>query len=625
MDGRTHDSEGEGRVNRNIYQLVFSGIAIGNFLFITACTTSPSNGGDLAEVTPVATAASVTTRNPQGAPTPDVVPANLSLVLASRYGHEEVVRTLLDSGVDVNLRDDLGRTALIATAGEPHETLLTELLERGADVNAHDDRGNSALMTAAGRGELANVRSLLRAGADLEARNNDGETALISAIKFGQADVVELLLDRGADANIYDQDQLIAGNQMTPLMVAADYGANGPDSVRIAHALLAHGATLNLRRGNGDTALTIAERKGYRALAAELQRQGARDESPYIGLSNEDALLKAVKLRDEPKAIELLTSGADPNYRDDKTGITPLVSAAYFGQAKIARLLIDKGADVNDVPWGLRDERIDASGAPMKDRDLMRTAARGDAPLMTAIREGHTEIVKLLLQHDALVDIPNRNLETPGILAARKGNAEIMAELLSHGLNPDITEIPQFVDYFAKKKVKKERIRPLLVEAAVNGHNDTVRILLQGRADANVRDERGRTALYWAAEDGHFRTVQTLLNFHADPNLADYTGSTPLMPAAKSGYVKIVRTLLDHGAHVNVIDGTDQDKVETGERAGMTPLIYAARGGHAEIVRLLLARGADRRLRTTDGDTAVDVARRNGHDDIVSLLGHASN
>ena len=96
------------------------------------------------------------------------------------------------------------------------------------------------------------------------------------------------------------------------------------------------------------------------------------------------------------------------------------------------------------------------------------------------------------------------------------------------------------------------------------------------------------------------------------------------MPAAKSGYVKIVRILLDHDAHVNVIDDADQDKVAAGEHAGMTPLIYAARGGHAEIVRLLLARGADRRFRTADGDTAVDVARRNGHDNIVSLLGHAS-
>jgi len=613
-------------VNCNAHRRLFSGIVFGIPLILTtACTTNPGNNDRLSASAPIETAApTVATRNPQDFPAPDVVPANLSLVLASRYGHEEAVRTLLDSGVDVNLRDDLGRTALIATAGEPHEALLNELLARGANVNAQDNQRNTALMFAAGRGELANVRSLLRARADIGARNDDDETALISAIKFGQVDVVELLLDQGADANMYNQDQLIAANRMTPLMVSAEYGVNGPDSVRIAHALLAHGATLNLRRGNGDTALTIAVRKGNHALASELQRRGARDESPYIGLSNEDALLKAVKLSDEAKAIELLTTGADPNYRDDKTGITPLISAAYFGRDKIAQLLIDKGADVNDVPWGLREERIDASGAPMKDRDLMRTAARGDAPLMTAIREGETGIAILLLDHGALVDIPNRNLETPGILAARKGDATIMAALLSHGLDPDITEIPQFVDYFAKKKIRTQRIRPLIVEAAVNGHTDTVHTLLQGHADANLRDERGRTALYWAAEDGHVRTVEALLDFNADPNLADYTGSTPLMPAAKSGYVRIVRMLLDHGARVNVIDGADQDKVAVGERAGTTPLIYAARGGHAEIVRLLLARGADRRLRTADGDTAVDVARRNGHDDIVSLLGHAS-
>ena len=613
-------------MNCNAHWRLFSGIVFGILLILaTACTTNPDINDRLSDAAPIETAAPTVVRsNPQDFPAPDVVPANLSLVLASRYGHEEVVRTLLDSGVDVNLRDDLGRTALIATAGESHEALLNELLARGADVNARDNQQNTALMFAAGRGELANVRSLLRAGADIEARNDDDETALISAVKFGQVDVVELLLDRGADANVYNQDQLIAGNRMTPLMVSAEYAVNGPDSVRIAHALLSHGATLNLRRANGDTALTIAERKGHRALASELQRRGARDESPYIGLSNEDALLKAVKLRDEAKAIELLTAGADPNYRDDKTGITPLLSAAYFGQGKIAQLLIDKGADVNDVPWGLREERIDASGAPMKDRDLMRTAARGDAPLMTAIREGRTETAELLLEHGALVDIPNRNLETPGILAARKGNATIMAALLSHGLDPDITKIPQFVDYFTEKKTRTQRIRPLVVEAAVNGHTDTVHTLLQGHADANIRDERGRTALYWAAEDGHVRTVEVLLDFNADPNLADYTGSTPLMPAAKSGYVKIVRILLDHDAHVNVIDDADQDNVAIGERAGMTPLIYAARGGHAEIVRLLLARGADRRFRTADGDTAVDVARRNGHDDIVSLLGHAS-
>ena len=123
-----------------------------------------------------------------------VTPEGRDLVLATRYGQENVVKTMLDRGVDIQKRDELGNTALIAAASEGHKELVTLLLSHRAEVNAQSNDGTSALMAAASVGNRDIAGKLLKGGAKVDIKRDNGETALFDAVNYGHIAMVKWLL-----------------------------------------------------------------------------------------------------------------------------------------------------------------------------------------------------------------------------------------------------------------------------------------------------------------------------------------------------------------------------------------------------------------------------------------------
>lgn len=136
--------------------------------------------------------------------------ANLPLLVASRDGHAAIVRELIAGGADKNARGLRGKTALhfASKSDKGSADTVRELLKRehGADavVDARDDEGRTALHAAAGNVDKSEVVHLLVArGADINARQHDGATALICACTVGADEIVRILLAReGIDARI---------------------------------------------------------------------------------------------------------------------------------------------------------------------------------------------------------------------------------------------------------------------------------------------------------------------------------------------------------------------------------------------------------------------------------------
>jgi len=543
-------------------------------------------------------------------------------VLAARFGQENIVRTMLNRGARVNSRDELGNTALIAAASEGHKNLVTLILSHGADVNMQSKDGTSALMAATIKGNIDIAKGLIDAGAKIDAKKNNGETALFDAAIHGHTGMVELLLAHGADPNIQNAGDVKTYEGYTPLMYAAQHGNGGQDIdwLAMANILLKNGAKPNITNHNDDTALSIAERNGFSDISAELRKLGARDEIQYAGMDREEALIRAAKLNDVVKARELLESAAKPNYRNNITGITALLMASYYGHLEIVRLLVEYGTDVNNVPWGLTSQRILSSSVSVNERGLLHAAADGDTALITVIRKDFPGISRFLLAHGADVNVANRNEEIPAFVAARLGRAEIMTQLLAKGADPDSSKPKKHIDPFITDINKENDVNPLLIEATVNGHTDTVEVILAAGADPDIRDHQGKTALYWAVSQGFLGTVKALLSHDADPDIKDEIGTTPLMVASKSGYMKMVELLLEKGAEINAVEGVDLAFGTGASKAGTTALIYASRGGHAEIVRLLLTKGADAGLTTSTGESALRAAKSNGHADVVKIL-----
>lgn len=123
------------------------------------------------------------------------------LVLASSDGNLAMVEQLLAKGVDANLKDEDGETALIRAVVAGHNGVVQTLLAKGADINAKNKTGETALLWAAEQGHNDIVKTLLANGADINARNNVGVSALLRAAGPGHNDVIKTLLAHGADIN----------------------------------------------------------------------------------------------------------------------------------------------------------------------------------------------------------------------------------------------------------------------------------------------------------------------------------------------------------------------------------------------------------------------------------------
>ncbi len=157
------------------------------------------------------------------------------------------VRTLLDSGADVNYQNDSGVTALTQAAQMGQEKIVQELLARGAQVDHQRADGATALHLAAGRGNEKIVQLLLDHGADVDHQAGAGYTALIFASGAGHEGVVRRLLNGHADLDRKN------GLGETALLQAAQHGHD-----RIVRLLLDQGADIHQRRFDGQTALNLA-------------------------------------------------------------------------------------------------------------------------------------------------------------------------------------------------------------------------------------------------------------------------------------------------------------------------------------------------------------------------------
>ncbi|KAL4438040.1 hypothetical protein ABPG77_004261 [Micractinium sp. CCAP 211/92] len=115
------------------------------------------------------------------------------LSLASEGDVEGLKKLLAGEGVDVNERDDEGRSALHFASGYNELECMKVLLEAGADVNAVDANENTSLHYAAGYGNQEAAKLLLEKGADKAIKNAEGKTAGEVAEMNEQAAVVELL------------------------------------------------------------------------------------------------------------------------------------------------------------------------------------------------------------------------------------------------------------------------------------------------------------------------------------------------------------------------------------------------------------------------------------------------
>ena len=188
------------------------------------------------------------------------------LCSAAEKGKKEVVQLLLDCGININVVDKWDNTALERAANKGHTEIVTLLLAHEADVNRRDKLGKVPLHQAAYQvkfeGNIEVVRALIAQGADVNAVDNNGKTPLHSVAYLGNIEVMKLLVQGGARVNVSNE------KGVTPLHNAVD--GNKIEAVKY---LLEHGASLACRNNYRQTALELAEKKGYNDIVQLLHKQ----------------------------------------------------------------------------------------------------------------------------------------------------------------------------------------------------------------------------------------------------------------------------------------------------------------------------------------------------------------
>ena len=179
-----------------------------------------------------------------------------------------------------------------------------------------------------------------------------------------------------------------------------------------------------------------------------------------------------------------------------------------------------------------------------------------------------------------------------------------------------------------------------LMYAAVQGHTDIARILLNRDADIRVRSKLRNTALGFAASLGRTAIVKELLSRGADPDDTFSIGFgvfSVLHQASHNGHLDVVKALIAHGADVNALKfgyplqaaaeignvGIVRELLRAGAIPNPTkskPIITAAATGCEKIVRILLSAGADIDCTDSWGMTPLMWAARNGRVATVKLL-----
>jgi ankyrin repeat protein len=113
----------------------------------------------------------------------------------------ERVELFLKAGMNINVRDNDGNTALMLASMTGDPEIINLLIGKGADVNARSASGYTALMYVSSKGDKATAKLLIEKGADVNSRNNSRDTALMLASLNGNFEAAKLLVESGADVN----------------------------------------------------------------------------------------------------------------------------------------------------------------------------------------------------------------------------------------------------------------------------------------------------------------------------------------------------------------------------------------------------------------------------------------
>ncbi|XP_033105680.1 protein TANC1-like isoform X2 [Anneissia japonica] len=369
---------------------------------------------------------------------------------------------------------------------------------------------------------------------------------------------------------------------------------------RYGHALIGFKMTRQSSRLNAEQAFElghhILKAHIYKTLGRQLGYSSRELQAIWMHM-NADNLSKSLAHRrniffpNVKVSRLLLLAGANPNQKTDVLHSAPILCiSAKEGHTEMVSLLLEFDASVNS------------------ESDDGMTA------LCYAAAYGHLEIIRMLMIKRARVTHIDRNRKCAVVHAAERGHLDVVSFLLQYDWSS--RESPQL-----NKKVVSQQAA---VAASAMGHKDVCQFLLDlndvsyGHCFVNVNQTDtllGETPLTAACTNGRVEVCKFLLKRGANVRTRNQGLMSPLICAVRKGHWEVVDILLFNHAGLEEMD-----------KHGRTPLMIAAGEGHVAVLEILLSKGASVASVDKEGLTALCWGCLKGHIHVVrSLLERESN
>ena len=319
-------------------------------------------------------------------------------------------------------------------------------------------------------------------------------------------------------------------------------------------------------------------------------------------ISVDNPLHKAVSENDLEKVRALAYTDDRLNETEEARGSTPLAEAIEHGNREIVAVLLDAGARINvRSSWG-------------------RTA------LMFLSEASSSELVRDLISAGAKLNARDDRGDSPLMSAAGSAPSTVLTELIRAGARIDATNSAGETALFVAARSNNPEAVKLLIDAGVN---------------VNARNDEGQTALMTIVAAGSFEKVKTLIERGADTSLIDDDGRTALMLAAFNEDPRVTEFFLngskidarDNDGDTALLFASERDseknvlllihagaQIDAKDKEGRTALLRAAISGQVENVKVLLDAGADLTAKDNDGKTALALALEAENNDVVNIL-----
>ncbi|WP_375316602.1 ankyrin repeat domain-containing protein [Wolbachia endosymbiont (group A) of Colletes cunicularius] len=516
----------------------------------------------------------------------EVIKAFLDYRLAKEEIHAAILKKgklddVILSEENINVTDNLGRSALHYAAQEGHREIVDILLNNGVDIRKPDELGKTALHYAARYNDGTEVVSCLLENAKdcINKKDKKGHTAVYYAAQQGNWDIVDFLIEeKGASTDGLDAEKLLF-----------HYTYKG--SV-----------------------------EGIRKVVEKEKKEGEKEiDVTAIKDSHDNTLLHIAARKGHLTVVEfLLEKGADVSVANN-SGKVPISYAAEGNHWNIVESLLRKKAKFNDLSGEQKDLLLDHSA-----------------------KSAHWDIVKLFMEDNGRDNYFGHlsDQQKVGLLCYTAENErwDIIEFLLKKGTNfNELNNKQQFflLDHFARNfnwevvklfmkdsnkgsyfdELDDQQKVELLCYLIDSGELDIAKFLIKKGTKINSSDSSGKKPISYAAENRHWNIVESLLRKKAKFN--DLSGKQKdllLDHSAKSAHWDIVKLFMKDNGRDNYFGHL----VDSQQRVEL--LCYLIRSKDLDVAEFLIEKGTGVNNFDKHGKKPIHYAAGNGYWNIVELL-----